>query len=661
MSKEDLKKQERIDLVVGQSAPSQQDEGDDAISSDTRSAIDRSNKENTEDTFLGNETMVLDDEHSTETELNKSSGFKSNSIEHAQAKSASGDDLVGQTIAGRFEIIAKLGEGGMSVVYKARHLLLNRIVAIKFVKQGVMQTKAAMRFQQEAKAATSLNHENIATVREFGYDENGAYLVMDFVDGVPLNEAIKNELIFSEERAKNIISQVCEGLKHAHQAGVIHRDLKPANIILSRNANGEEIPKIVDFGIAKFVDEENQANLTQTGEVFGTPNYMSPEQCLGKRADSRSDIYSLGCVAYECLTGKPPFVADSALEILMKHSKEQFVKPKHHSAKTLMNAIQGCLEKDPNDRWQSADDLRQFIQNPDGPAKKKYKKLEKHFTPAQIVKISLTSSALIIAASFIMQVAPVAISLIAPSPWNQLVRSAEGNIANGPANYRIAEVELKKALKAAKEGHASDIEVEYIYTQLAHVQSNMNKWEASKKSFANALALNEKHSEDFGRGSIHDWLSEIYLNEKNYPKAIAEAKTADEIKARVVGYGNRLALLPLFRLGQAYRGNKELQEAEKVDRKLVSLVEKLYPTKGNLMVSDAYKQLANILYQQGKFPEALTYYQQEVSVLASVLGKENPVTVDRARDVYWKIKRKGSDDAAQLFWKKYGTNAEKDE
>lgn len=661
MSKEDLKKQERIDLVVGQSAPSQQDEGDDAISSDTYSAIDRSNKENTEDTFLGNETMVLDDEHSTETELNKSSGFKSNSIEHAQAKSASSDDLVGQTIAGRFEIIAKLGEGGMSVVYKARHLMLDRIVAIKFVKQGVMQTKAAMRFQQEAKAATSLNHENIATVREFGYDENGAYLVMDFVDGVPLNEAIKNELIFSEERAKNIISQVCEGLKHAHQAGVIHRDLKPANIILSRNANGEEIPKIVDFGIAKFVDEENQANLTQTGEVFGTPNYMSPEQCLGKRADSRSDIYSLGCVAYECLTGKPPFVADSALEILMKHSKEQFVKPKHHSAKTLMNAIQGCLEKDPNDRWQSADDLRQFIQNPDGPAKKKYKKLEKHFTPAQIVKISLTSSALIIAASFVMQVAPVAISLIAPSPWNQLVRSAEGNIANGPANYRIAEVELKKALKAAKEGHASDIELEYIYTQLAHVQSNMNKWEASKKSFANALTLNEKHSEDFGRGSIHDWLSEIYLNEKNYPKAIAEAKTADEIKARVVGYGNRLALLPLFRLGQAYRGNKELQEAEKVDRKLVSLVEKLYPTKGNLMVSDAYKQLANILYQQDKFPEALAYYQQEVSVLASVLGKENPVTVDRVRDVYWKIKRKGSNDAAKLFWKTYGTNAEKDE
>ncbi len=651
MSKEDLKKQERVDLVLGQDpahsqAPAEECEDDTRSHFHTDQFLDN-------DTIAGNETMLLEEK----------APAKESAADEKNASAASEttiDNLIGQTIAGRFQILDKLGEGGMSVVYKARHLMLNRVVAVKLIKPGLMQDKAAMRFQQEAKAATSLNHNNIATVREFGYDDNGAYLVMDFVEGVPLDAAIKQDTVLEEGRTKKIVSQICEGLKHAHEAGVVHRDLKPANIILSRNANGEEVPKIVDFGIAKFVDEENQANLTQTGEVFGTPNYMSPEQCLGKRADARSDIYSLGCVAYECLTGKPPFVADSALEVLMKHSNEEFTAPKKHQAKTLMKAIQGCLEKNPDDRWQTVEDLRQFINDPDGPAKKKYKKLETHFSKLQIVKISLTLSALIIVGMTALQIAPVLKAIFAPNPWTQIARAAEVSATYGQVNYQTAEVDLKKALKMAQENHANAQDLEDIYLKLAQLQSKMDKWGASKKNFAQALLLNEKHDEDFNRGSIHDWLAEIYLQEKNYPKAIEEAKSADKIKERVVGYGNKLAILPLLRLGQAYRGNNELQKAEEVDRKIIPLVEKLFPTKNDLMVSDAYKQLGNILLQQGKSSEGLTYYKKEVAVLANVLGKDDPRTVERVREVFWEIKTKDSEAEAKKFWKEFGAQPEKD-
>lgn len=651
MSKEDLKKQERVDLVLGEEPAPTQDPGT-RCEDNTLSPIG-TDQQLDHDTISGNETMLLEEK----APARESAEDKKNAAAPSQSTN---DGLIGQTIAGRFQVLAKLGEGGMSVVYKARHLMLNRIVAVKLIKPGLMQDKAAMRFQQEAKAATSLNHNNIATVREFGYDDNGAYLVMDFVEGIPLDLAIRQDTVLDEERTKKIVSQICEGLKHAHEAGVVHRDLKPANIILSHNANGEEVPKIVDFGIAKFVDEENQANLTQTGEVFGTPNYMSPEQCLGKRADARSDIYSLGCVAFECLTGKPPFVADSALEILMKHSNEEFIAPKKHQAKTLMKAIQGCLEKNPDDRWQTAEDLRQFINDPDGPAKKKYKKLETHFSKLQIVKISLTLSTLIIVGMAALQIAPALKSIVAPNPWTQIARTAQANASFGPANYKDAEVELKKALKMAQENHANAQDLEDIYLKLGQLQFNMDKWEASKKNFAQALLLNEKHDEDFNRGSIHDWLAEINLQEKNYPKAIEEAKTADKIKERVVGYGNKLAILPLFRLGRAYRGNNELQKAEEVDRKIIPLVEKLFPTKNDLMVSDAYKQLGNILLQQGKSSEGLTYYKKEVAVLANVLGKDDPRTVERVREVFWEIKTKDSEAEAKKFWKEFGAQPEKD-
>ncbi len=277
VSKEDLRKQERIDLVEGQKI----EPGN--LSHDETGSYDQSSGDLREEVFqsaedtspgLGDETFVLGN--------------------RAPAKSTgdtADDSLVGQTIAGRLEIISKLGEGGMAVVYKARHVMLDRIVAVKLIKPGMMQAKAAMRFQQEAKAATTLNHKNIATVREFGYDESGAYLVMDFVDGIPLSDLIKQEGKLNSARTKKSFHRFAMVWNTLTMRVLFIEISNRPTLLLPAIAPGK-ISKIVDFGIAKLVDEESQGNLTQTGEVFGTPNYMSPEQCLLKEAPT-DDLTSI--------------------------------------------------------------------------------------------------------------------------------------------------------------------------------------------------------------------------------------------------------------------------------------------------------------------------------------------------------------------------------
>ncbi|MGD9683583.1 MAG: protein kinase [Candidatus Obscuribacterales bacterium] len=276
-------------------------------------------------------------------------------------------EMVGTTVGGHYEILSVLGKGGMSTVYKARHILLDRIVAIKFVlPKLVHDEKTIWRFQQEAKAATSLQHPNICGVKEFGLDERGCpFLVMDLIDGQTLKELIGKRL--AEKRIIELARQICAGLEYAHAQGVIHRDLKPENIVVTRDKSGSEEVKILDFGIAKLLrDDEEGPNLTKTGDIFGTPTYMSPEQCLGKRVDRRSDIYSLGCLLYEMAAGKPPFASESSLEMLMLHVNESPPPLEKLAVTTDMEKIiYCCLRKDPDERYQSIKDLASDLEDLD--------------------------------------------------------------------------------------------------------------------------------------------------------------------------------------------------------------------------------------------------------------------------------------------------------
>lgn len=233
---------------------------------------------------------------------------------------------VGQLFAGQYDLLECLGQGGMGIVYKARDVALNRIVAIKLLRArpGLTDTET-LRFQQEARAIANLDHKNI--IRLFGIataSDGAPYFVMEFLEGRSLSDELRLQKRFSEERAIALTRQACDAIEHAHGKGVIHRDIKPSNLMLVYDkASGQEILKLVDFGIAKLHTEEGETiqQLTQTGELFGSPFYMSPEQCAGKRVSEKTDIYSLGCVLYEMLCGAPPFRGANAVETLILHQK----------------------------------------------------------------------------------------------------------------------------------------------------------------------------------------------------------------------------------------------------------------------------------------------------------------------------------------------------
>ncbi|MBP9092042.1 serine/threonine protein kinase [bacterium] len=277
------------------------------------------------------------------------------------------DPMIGQVFADQYEIISVLGTGGMSVVYKARHRLMDRIVAIKLLHDDSDKV-AIERFKHEAKASSALKHQNIISIYDFGIVGSQAYLVMDCLDGKNLSEVLDEIGHLALDRAVHIFRQTCMGLEHAHKNGILHRDLKPSNLVLIKGEDGSELVKIVDFGIAKVLPHaaKEQTRLTQTGDIFGSPLYMSPEQCQAKSLDNRSDIYSLGCLMYESLAGVAPLRGDTAYDTMTMHVSQtprsfSEVVPELNINKSMEALIFRCLEKLPENRYQSITEVLQDL------------------------------------------------------------------------------------------------------------------------------------------------------------------------------------------------------------------------------------------------------------------------------------------------------------
>lgn len=269
----------------------------------------------------------------------------------------------------KYEFQGVIGSGGMGVIYKARQSVLNKTVAIKMMHAHVLNAEAVRRFQNEGKTAAMLHHPYIVSVQDFDVTAAGQpYMVMDYVEGKTLSELLKANGYLSVDRFIGIFSMVCEALSHAHKQGVLHRDVKPSNIMLVRNLVGEEEVRLMDFGIAKLIGEDSfgAQQLTKTGEALGSPLYMSPEQGRGKKADERSDIYSLGCVMYEALTGTPPFIGATALETMVMHMSDA---PQAMSQASLgrqidpyiESVVMRCLDKDPTKRFQTVAELKDAL------------------------------------------------------------------------------------------------------------------------------------------------------------------------------------------------------------------------------------------------------------------------------------------------------------
>jgi serine/threonine-protein kinase len=276
------------------------------------------------------------------------------------------DPFIGREIlSGQFRVLEKIGTGGMGSVYKASQPAMNRMVAIKILHPKLAGRKdLTSRFRREARAMSQLTHPNTAKVFMYGEaEEDGSlYIVMEFLEGKNLNQTVRKEGPMPPERAIPILIQVCGALQEAHDLGIVHRDLKPENIFLSKQGGIQDFPKVLDFGLAKVTERQMQPGsviLTQEGMVFGTPEFMSPEQAQGRVLDARSDIYSLAVILYEVLTGKLPFSARTPMEYIQKHVMEPAIPlnervPERKFPKGLEDVLALALKKKPDERYQSA-------------------------------------------------------------------------------------------------------------------------------------------------------------------------------------------------------------------------------------------------------------------------------------------------------------------
>lgn len=281
------------------------------------------------------------------------------------------DELIGQILNDRYKVVEEVGRGGMSAVYKGIHELMDRTVAIKvLLPQLVSDQISIKRFQQEAQAASHLQHPNVITVYDYGFVASGQpYLVMDFLEGESLSDIIRRDKQVPVKRMIPIFMQACEALEHAHQKGVIHRDLKSSNIMLIDFEGKKDFVKVVDFGIAKLMPSSGKQsqNLTQTGEVFGSPIYMSPEQCMAQSLDARSDIYSMGAMMYESLTGQPPLMGNSIIDTMQMHMSTppkpfRESRPDLDIPEALERVVLKALAKKPEQRYQSMQELRDALE-----------------------------------------------------------------------------------------------------------------------------------------------------------------------------------------------------------------------------------------------------------------------------------------------------------
>ena len=319
--------------------------------------------------------------HTSESVARRSTE-QTNSSKDSQSESRDSAPLVGQVLAERYQIMGLLGSGGMSQVYKAKNLLTKRIVAVKLMHTHLLaDNNAVRRFQQEATAASRLQQQNCITVWDLGITENGQpFLIMDYLEGRSLAQTIESQGALPVARCLHIFKQTCVALSAAHERGVVHRDLKPSNIMLITHEKDPDFVKVVDFGIAKILPDGSGEGLklTATGDIIGSPLYMSPEQCQGSPMDGRSDIYSLGCVMYEALTGSPPLLGQNMMETMYNQmnvvpSGLHGIKADDETVSALNDTVMKALSKKPSARQQTMAELGQALEKIENKLARKFK------------------------------------------------------------------------------------------------------------------------------------------------------------------------------------------------------------------------------------------------------------------------------------------------
>jgi serine/threonine-protein kinase len=294
-------------------------------------------------------------------------------VRELSATEAGDDPLVGTALANRYQIMARIGRGSIGGIFRAFDSTTERQVAIKVLKKHLVRDdELRSRFEQEAQALKRMQHKNLIAVRDFGISTSAdePFIVMEYIDGETLASLIGDLTYIPAERLVPIMVQVCDALIHAHSQGILHRDIKPANIMLIDMPRERDVVKVLDFGLAKIADDALAAGTnsleTNPGDPIGTPLYMSPEQARGDKLDARSDVYSMGTVMYECLTGVPPITGSGVVEILQKQVSFRppamsQVRPFLKIPAELEAIVEKCIQKERAERFNNMIELREAL------------------------------------------------------------------------------------------------------------------------------------------------------------------------------------------------------------------------------------------------------------------------------------------------------------
>jgi len=565
-------------------------------------------------------------------------------------------------IAERYEVLSLIGKGGMSVVYKARHTMMNRVVAIKMLHSQLLKDQTSIkRFQQEAQATSALSHPNLITVFDFGILTEGTpYLIMDFVQGTSLSELLDKEVNLEVDRALPIFVQACSALVHAHQKGVLHRDLKPSNIMLTESGEDKDVVKIVDFGIATFLPEAGMTaeRLTQTGEVFGSAEYMSPEQCRGKKLDARSDIYAMGCVMYESLVGLPPFLGENVLDTIQRHITDppapfRQVRPDLTISERLERLVFRALEKKPDQRQQTMAELLKELEcvRSEVPTEPMPVAGEQAKGPAAgalpvtgVTPAAVTGPVPAVTATPLANPPEAAGTPTAPFPQAPETPTAPLLAAGNAATAQPGQAgeTMKIAAGPAMPQHWPVVALVSALIALAGVSAVVVlNWEKlSSRSAVPSQAI-EKPGEapEEALWKQYDAKGQQALEQSNYAEAERMFRLAVR-QAEQLGEQDKRLIVSLRKLGDVYCLQEKYKDAEALDKRIAEIKDKQQAkgvAGGGAVLanqnSDKLVEVARVCHMNGQCDKAEALLKRSLQIAEQVFGPDSPQAAERTQDL----------------------------
>lgn len=470
-------------------------------------------------------------------------------------------NLVGQVFAGRYRISETLGSGTMGTVYRAEHVHMKKVVAVKVLHAShVKDPEVLERFQREAQAAANIDHPNICAATDFGKQDDETYfLVMEFLNGRPLHDAIKSGESFSTARTLHIARQMCAGLIRAHELGVVHRDLKPENVLLVERDGDRDFVKITDFGVAQVRLFKDAARLTQAGVVYGSPLYMSPEQAGGKEVDHRADLYSVGIMLYELLTGKLPFYAKSLTVVLNMHLQDppppfREANPYQQIDPELEEIVMKLLAKRRSERFQTAQELLDALEAVEARIEKRNRKVARAEDSGSLVRAVLTSLAVIIAGILIVFAAWSLVDLNGEteSESAQAIAATDNGARLAEQRAKYAEnPDVERALSSLSSSPEEGLEAlagiakrdnqnphaHYLY---GHALIDQGQWADGFEAYRKAIELDSTYKRD---REVLDDVMRRFESSRDGEAALAEDFVRDKLKSAAT---HRLAALAEF-------------------------------------------------------------------------------------------------------------------